>query len=68
MSKKPGGFNEYLVKTKWGAIYLISRPMQKNGLNYYESIYYDSGSLKDEDIENWIGVDNEIFKKEKKND
>lgn len=58
---KPSGFDRYLIKTKWGGIYLIGNASSKNGINYYDSIYYDCCSLKDEDIEEWVGVNNGIF-------
>jgi hypothetical protein len=58
---EPNGFDRYLVKTKWGGIYLIGNPMTKKGINYYDSIFYDCCSLKDEDIEEWVGVDDTSF-------
>jgi hypothetical protein len=49
----PKGFKQYLVKTKWGGIYLIGNSMTKKGINC---------SLKDEDIEQWVGVDENTLK------
>lgn len=41
---------KYLVKTKWGGIYLISgSPCNYKDINYYDSIYYDH-SLKEDEI------------------
>ena len=61
--EKPNGSDSYLVRTKWGGIYLISRPCTKKGINYYDSIYYDCCSLKDEDIEEWHPADGESLDK-----
>lgn len=57
----PNGYDNYLVKLKGGGIYMVDNPMIKNQVKYYDSVYYSCGSIRVEEIEDWIGFDDTVF-------